>query len=197
MDRSAWDERHRETGQFSDPEPNRFLVGAVKRLTPGTALDLAAGQGRNAVWLASQGWRVTALDWSEVALEKAAALAAERGVEVTCRQADLLKWRPDDRYDLVAVVYLHLPAPDRHRVWHKAARSVAPGGRLVMVGHDTRNLEEGYGGPSHLSVLYTAAEAAEVLGGLLTVERAGTVVRPVETDDGTRHAIDNLVVAAA
>ncbi len=190
-----WDARHRDGDRFRTREPNRFLVDAVKRLEPGTALVLAAGQGRNAVWLAEQGWTVTALDYSEVALQKAAAFAAELGADITCKQADLMEWEPASLHDLVTIVYLQLPVPDRHEVWRKAARAVAPGGHLLLVGHDIRNLEEGYGGPSHGSVLSTASEAARVIGETLHVERAETALRPVETDDGTRFAIDNLVLA--
>lgn len=195
MEPNAWDERHRQEDRFGNREPNRSLVDTVKRFAPGTALDLAAGQGRNAVWLAEQGWQVTAVDFSAVAVEKGAAFATAAGADVTFQQADLLAWETDARYDLVTIVYLQLPIPDRHAVWENAARAVASGGHLLLVGHDVRNLEEGYGGPSHASVLYTAAEAAGVVGELLKVERSETVLRPVETDEGTRFAIDNLVLA--
>lgn len=195
MDHRDWDDRHRTVDRFSTREPNRFVVGAVKGLEPGTALVLAAGQGRNAVWLAEQGWRVTALDFSGVALERAAAAAAEAGVDLTVEQADLLEWEPAGTFDLVTLVFLHLPVAERHRVWRSAAGAVAPGGRLLVVGHDSRNLEEGYGGPSRGAVLYTASEAARVVGEHLEVERAETVVRPVEIEDGVRYAIDNLVLA--
>ncbi|MBU1228017.1 MAG: class I SAM-dependent methyltransferase [Actinobacteria bacterium] len=195
MESTDWDARHRDTDRFSDREPNRFVVDVVKRLKPGTALDLASGQGRNAVWLAEQGWQVTAIDYSAVAVEKAAAFSAQLGLEITFRQADLLEWQPDDRYDLVMIVYLQVPLPDRHEVWRKAARAVADGGHLLLVGHDLRNLEEGYGGPSHPSVLYTASEAAGVAGEALRIERSETVLRPVETGEGARFAIDNLVLA--
>lgn len=195
MDQHAWDDRHRTEDRFSDRDPNRFVVGAVKNLAPGSALMLAAGQGHNAVWLASQGWVVTAIDYSEFALEQAAASAAESGVAITFEHADLMEWEPSEVYDLVTLVYLHLPFPDRHDVWRKASSAVAPGGHLLVIGHDSRNLEEGYGGPSHPSVLYTASEAARIVGETLEVRRAETVIRPVEVDGDTHHAIDNLVLA--
>ena len=195
MERADWDERHRTEDRLSTREPNRFVVGAVGRLEPGTVLVLAAGQGRNAVWLAEQGWRVTAVDYSGVALEKAAGFAADHGVELALDRADLFEWEPSAEYDLVTLVYFQVPMPDRHDVWRKAAAAVAPGGHLLLVGHDSRNLEEGYGGPSHGEVLYTASEASRVLGESLEVVRSETVVRPVEVEDGTRYAIDNLVMA--
>ena len=195
MRRTDWDERHRNDDRFSDREPNRFLVGAVKHLEPGEALVLAAGQGRNAIWLAGQGWSVTAVDYSAVALDRAAEFAAAQDAEVAFLQADLFDWEPDRSYDLVTLVYFQVPSPLRHDVWRKAAAAVGSGGVLLVVGHDSRNLEEGYGGPSRGDVLYTASEAARVLGEALEVERSETVVRPVEVEDGTRYAIDNLVVA--
>jgi len=195
MEHTDWDDRHRDDDHFTHKSPNRFVVGAVEKLKPGTALVLAAGQGHNAVWLTTQGWKVTALDYSAVAIEKAAALAAESGVEMAFEQADLLEWQPASEHDLVTIVYLQIPSPDRHNVWRKAVEAVAPGGHLLLVGHDSRNLEEGYGGPSHESVLYTASEAARVVGEALHIERSETVIRPVELEDGTRYAIDNLVLA--
>lgn len=196
MDRRDWDHRYLQKEPVLTAEPNRFLVGAVKGFEPGAALDLASGQGRNAVWLAEQGWRVTGVDWSTVAVERARLMAAERGVEVEWVFADLSEWKsPGPVFDLVTIVYLQVPAADRKAIWSKAAASVAPGGHLVVVGHDSRNLEEGWGGPSHPGVLYRASEVAAVVGETLQVNRSETVVRPVDTEDGTRYAIDNLVVA--
>ena len=195
MDRHAWDERHGSRHRTEPEEPNRFLVATLRRATPGTALDVACGRGRNAVWLAEQGWAVTGIDWSPVALRLAAQRAAEHGVALRLVDADLLEWEPEDRYDLVCLLYLQVPAPERHAIWRKAASAVAPGGRVLIIGHDARNLEEGYGGPSSATVLYTAAEAAGVVGEHLVVARAETLVRPVEVEDGVRHAIDNLVLA--
>jgi len=193
MDRTDWDTRYRERTTLRDP--NRFVVSTLKGSTPGTALDLACGAGRNAVWLAEQGWSVTGVDWSAEALERAAGTASEHGVEVRWVQADLADWEPDGEYDLVVIVYLQIPEAERHRVWRRAAGAVALGGRLLVIGHDARNLEEGHAGPSHPSVLYTATEVAGVVGDALVVERSGTVVRPVEADGVTHHAIDNLVLA--
>jgi len=195
MDATSWDDRHSDEERFSHRDPNRFVMNAVERLDPGAALVLACGQGQNAIWLAEQGWEVTALDYSPVALEKAAAAAAQSGADVRFASADLMAWQPDSTYDLVTIVYLQIPLPERHEVWRKAAGAVAPGGHLLLVGHDSRNLEEGYGGPSHEAVLYTASEAARVIGEILDVERSETMLRPVEVEDGTRFAIDNLVLA--
>lgn len=196
MDQHDWDDRYRGRELLWTVEPNRFVVSVVGALDPGSALVLAAGEGRNAVWLAEQGWQVTAVDWSGVAVDKGTWLAAERDVSIEWQHIDLLEWEPGpDVYDLVTIAYLQIPAPGRESVWRKAAASVGPGGHLLMIGHDSRNLEEGYGGPSHPSVLYTASQASLVVGESLDIERAETVVRPVDVEGGVRYAIDNLVMA--
>jgi hypothetical protein len=196
MDRHAWDDRYREKGGLLwTAEPNRFVVEVVSPLTAGTAYDLAGGHARNAVWLAEQGWDCTMVDWSEVAIEQGKALAAERGVSVGFEHADLLEWVPSETRDLVLVVYLHLPAEERARVWRTAASAVAPGGTLAIIGHDSSNITEGWGGPQDGRVLYTADEVASVVGDDLTVTRAERVERPVADEDGMHVALDNVVVA--
>lgn len=198
MDRAAWDARYREKDLLWTAEPNRFLVEVASDLEPGVALDLAGGEGRNAVWLAERGWRVTVLDWSKVALDKGRILAEARGVsaDVTFMETDLLDWEPAKASaDLVLVVYMHIPSEQRKRLWRSAAAAVRTGGRLVVIGHDSSNLTEGYGGPQDPAVLYTAEEVAAVLADSLTVERSERVERPVEGEDGMHVAVDNVTVA--
>lgn len=198
MDRQAWDERYRGKELLWTAQPNRFLVEAVSGLEPGSAYDLAGGEGRNAVWLAEQGWRVTVVDWSGVALEKARDLAVHRGVELRFQEADLLDWTARETADLVAVVYLQIPPRERHVVWHLAVDAVAPGGRLVVVGHDSANLTDGFGGPQSPEVLYTPDEVVEVIGDRVDIDRAEMVERPFVDDDGVpRVALDNIVTATA
>lgn len=195
MGREEWDRRYAGSELLWTAQPNRFLVAEAADLEPGRALDLACGEGRNAVWLAEQGWRVRGVDFSDVALTKARELAAARGVEVDWMQADLLDHRPEQgAYDLVVLFYLQLPADERRPIVRAAAAALAPGGTLLLVAHDSANLERGYGGPKDPTVLYTAAEVADDLGGgNLEIERAGLVERPVETPDGERTALDALV----
>ena len=196
MDREAWDRRHRDKDFVWHLDPNRFLVPEVEGLTPGRALDLAAGAGRNAVWLATRGWAVTAVDWSEVALDKGRRLAEHQAVEVEWVLADLREWEPPvPAFDLVIVTYLQPPADVRALVWRKAAGAVAPGGRLIVIGHDVANLTEGWGGPQDPAHLYTAQEVADVVGDDLEVVRAERVLRREEAEDGVHHAVDNIVVA--
>ena len=196
MDRRDWDERYRDDELFWGVEPNRFLAEEVRDLRPGRALDLAAGEGRNAVWLAERGWEVLAVDFSVVALAKGRRLAEGHGARVEWLAADLTQWRPPGRaFDLVVALYLQLEADARRQVLAHAADAVAPGGTLLVVAHDRRNLAEGVGGPRDPAVLYDPDEVAADLSDL-RVERAERVRRPVVQEGGiTRHALDTLVRA--
>lgn len=186
MDAEGWDERYRAADRVWSVEPNVWLVEATAGLTPGRALDLACGEGRNAIWLHQQGWDVTAVDFSQVAIRKG--IDADPAVEWIC--ADVRTWEPPGTYELVAVVYLHLPADERRTVLATAAGVVAPGGALVVIGHDVRNVAEGVGGPQDVSILLDPAVVAGELTGLEVI-RADTVERPV----GDAVALDALVVA--
>ena len=192
MERQDWNRKHGEAGLLFGAEPNRFLVAEAAGLAPGRALDLACGSGRNAVWLAAQGWSVLGVDFAGVALDQARALAADRGVEVAFDDADLREWAPPARaFDLVVVLYLQLPAAELGPILGRAADAVASGGTLLVVGHHSANIAEGSGGPKDPRVLYTAEEVAASLDGL-EIEKADRVLRPVE---GERDAIDTLVRA--
>jgi SAM-dependent methyltransferase len=195
VEREDWNRKHGEAGPLFGVEPNRFLVAEAADLPSGRALDLACGAGRNAVWLAERGWTVTGADFSGVALANARGLAADRGVDVEWVQADLRDWVPPPReFELVAILYLQLPAGERRPVLARAAEAVASGGTLLVVGHDLQNLNGGHGGPKDPRVLFTPEDVAAELPGL-EVEKAERVLRPVETEDGEVQAIDALVRA--
>lgn len=193
--REDWNARYAQKGLLWSAEPNRRFAAEVGGLRPGRALDLACGEGRNAVWLAERGWRVTGVDFSEVALAKAAELASSRGAEVEWVVADVLEHEPEPRaFDLVALLYLQLTREAILHAVRSAAGAVAPGGTLVVLGHDTTNLTRGHGGPKDASVLYTAEDLVPALGDLV-VERAEAVERTVSLPDGETVAIDALVRA--
>ena len=195
MDREDWDRRYLEKDLVWSAEPNRFLVEEVGGLTPGRALDLGAGEGRNAIWLAGLGWRVTAVDFSAVALDKAGRIAASRGVEIDWVNADLGEYRPEPAaFDLVLLLYLHLPWREMASVLGRARAAVAPGGTFLLIGHDRSNLDHGHGGPQQPELLYTAGEVAGILVGL-DIEESGTRYRAVETERGVVQAVDCLVRA--
>ena len=192
-----WDARWSDPARPPSPDPNRFLAAEAAGLAPGRALDLACGAGRNAVWLAERGWRVTAVDFSPVALVRARALADARGVAVDWTEADVLAWTPPAAaYDLVAILYLQLPEAERRPVLAGAAAAVAPGGTLLLVAHDLANLDGGHGGPRNPAVLTTPEAVARELPGL-EVGRAERVERPVALEGGGRAtAIDTLARAS-
>jgi SAM-dependent methyltransferase len=198
VDREHWNRRYAGRELLWTATPNRFLVAETAGLAPGRALDLACGEGRNAVWLAGQGWTVTGVDFADVALEKARRLADAGNVDVRWVTADLRDYRPEPRaYDLVLLFYLQVPAAEREPIVRAAAEAVAPGGTLLVVAHDRSNLEEGHGGPQEPAVLYTADDVrADLAGAGLRVERAERVPRPVEEADGEHVALDALVRAA-
>ena len=193
MRREDWDRRYAEAEHLWSAKPNRVLVAEAGSLPPGTALDLACGEGQNATWLAERGWRVTAVDFSEVAVAKARERARAAGVELDLVCGDLLDFEPEGgRYDLVVVFFLQLPTDERRIVLPRAARALAAGGTLLLVGHDLLNLTEGVGGPSDPNVLYTPEDVVEDLRGL-EIEKAERILRDVSGAD--RPAVDVLVRA--
>jgi SAM-dependent methyltransferase len=199
MDAAAWDERYATADLVWSVGPNRFVVEQVEALgrdAPGRALDLAGGEGRNAIWLAEQGWDVELVEFSAVALEKAAAIAHERGLALRTTLADVTDEPGLDPADLVLVCYLQLATEPLALALAHAATLVAPGGTLVVIAHERDNLEHGHGGPPDARFLPTVAEVLAAIDGQgLDVEHAGQVRRTVETDEGPREAIDLLVRA--
>jgi SAM-dependent methyltransferase len=191
--REDWDRRYAAVENLWAVKPNRFLVQEVSELAPGRALDLACGEGQNAIWLATLGWRVTAVDYSPVAIEKGRRRAEREGVEVDFVCADLVSYRPElGAFDLVIVLYLHIASSERAGVHQRGSEAVAPGGTFVLVGHDAANATHGVGGPSDVDLLYTADEIAAELPGL-EIEKATQVLRDVAGEE--RDAIDTLVRA--
>ncbi len=196
MDARSWDARYAATELVWSRGPNRFVERELAELPPGRALDLAGGEGRNAIWLAQQGWQVELVEFSAVALAKARELAAHTGVEVAFTEADLTAPPDLAPADLVLLAYLQVPRETSRQVLRFAASRVAPRGTLLVVAHARRNLVDGVGGPQDPEVLPDVDEVREdLLGTGLTILRAEEVTRPVETEDGLRDAIDLLVRA--
>jgi SAM-dependent methyltransferase len=201
MDSAEWDARYAATDLVWTATPNRWVEAELADLPPGRALDLASGEGRNALWLAGRGWQVTAVDFSGVALAKGrqAAQAADdgRADRIDWVEADLLAYRPaPGSYDVVVIAYLQLAADERRVVVSRAAAALAEDGLLLVVAHDAANLADGVGGPPDPAVLYTVDDVRSDLaasGVPVRIERADQVLRPVE--GAPRPAIDLLVRA--
>ena len=196
MDAQTWNQRYSDTELMWSAGPNLFVEQLCRDLTPGRSIDLAAGEGRNAIWLAERGWDSTAVDYSDVAIDKARQIAEKRGVTITAEVADLTEYDPTPGgYDLVLVAYLQLADEQLTPILRRAAAAVAPGGTFLLVCHDRENLERGYGGPQAVDVLTSPDQVVAAIGDELTVERAEVAERRVQTDDGERVALDTLVLA--
>ena len=195
MDAAEWDERYAASDLMWGADPNRFVAAECADLPPGRAIDLACGEGRNAIWLATRGWHADGVDWSKVAIDKAERLAAHAGVtsHTTFACGDLLDYEPAARaYELVLLAYLQVPDAARRVIFSRAAAAVAPGGTFLLVAHDGHNLTDGTGGPPDASVLYEPDDVVVLLDGFV-VERAEHVQR--EVAGAPRPAIDCLVRA--
>jgi SAM-dependent methyltransferase len=144
FDEASWEERYRTAPALWSGRANPQLVAEAAGLHPGRALDAGSGEGGDALWLAGRGWRVTGVDFSTVALDRAAAEAGRLGVEVEWVHADLTCWGPPTgAFDLVSAQYLHLPPHDLDPALARLAAAVAPGGSLLVVGHRPSELHTG------------------------------------------------------
>jgi ubiquinone/menaquinone biosynthesis C-methylase UbiE len=181
-----WDERYAEQRQWS-AEPNALVGELLAGLPPGDAVDLAAGEGRHALWLAGLGWRVTAVDFSDVGLSRG---RSQPGAgEVTWVTADVTAWATEpESLDLVLVAYLHLAEADTTVLLTRAVGWLRPGGRLLVLGHDVENITAGVGGPQEPAILHSIDRLAPVAA-LLDVDRLEQVRRA--TPAGT--ALDTLL----
>lgn len=146
FDAAFWDERYSSSPAIWSGRPNPHLVSEAADLTPGRALDVGSGEGADAIWLAERGWTVTAVDHSQVALTRSAERAEQEGADVAARisweRADVTDWEPGDGiYDLVSAQFMHLPSADRIPLFARLAASVAPGGSLLIVGHNLSDRE--------------------------------------------------------
>ncbi len=192
MNALEWDERYRSADHLWSVTPNLFVADRLGTASPGRGLDLGAGEGRNSIWLASLGWEMTAVDFSEVAVARGA--AHSDGVDFIV--ADLMDWEPEGVFDLVLVAYLHLLPTDFEKLLSRARHWLSPGGELFLIGHDMSNIENGCGGPQVPGVLWDVADVVGWLSGMSIIE-SEVVSRPVETEHASHYARDALIRARA
>jgi len=165
--RPDWDARYAEPGYAYGTEPNDFLVEVAARIPPGRVLCLGEGEGRNAAFLAARGFEVVAVDLSRVGLDKAAALARERGVRVTTVHADLKAFTIEPgAWAGIVSLWIHLPAAERAPLHRRCVAGLAPGGAFVLEAYTPRQLEFGTGGPQSAERMATLAALREELAGL-------------------------------
>lgn len=168
MDEAFWDRRYASSGAVWSGDPNPQLVTEAADLAPGAALDVGCGEGTDAMWLAEHGWRVVAVDFSAVALERGAAHARAVGDDasgrITWLHEDLTSWVPEaSTYDLVSAQFMHLPRDQRAALHHRLAASVSPGGSLLVVGHHPADLQTTIPRPPVPELFFTAPDVAATL----------------------------------
>jgi SAM-dependent methyltransferase len=192
----AWDERYRERSQLWSGKPNPVLVWEVARLPPGTALDAGCGEGADACWLAEHGWRVTGVDLSETALDRAAEQAERLGLDVSWIHADLTREPISGTFDLVTAHFLHMPSEPRRALFSNLVSAVAPGGILLVVGHDPSDLSTTVPRPALDEVGWTAPDLAAWLGDGWIIEVAESRPRPATDPDGREVTVHDAVLRA-
>lgn len=188
---AAWDERYATHGWAT--EPDEELVALVGPLATGSALDLGCGTGRNALWLAEMGWRVTGVDASSVGLELLRERASELGLATpTTVVADLTTYDvPFEAFDLVVIANIHLDPSERARFFAAAERAIKPGGHLYVIGHHVEAL--GLAGPPDAKRLFTEEILRDAVTGLV-VERLERLERRHE-GGGAQPIVDVLLWA--
>jgi 2-polyprenyl-3-methyl-5-hydroxy-6-metoxy-1,4-benzoquinol methylase len=192
----AWDERYRAKPQTWSGDPNPVLVTEVTDMPPGTALDAGAGEGGDACWLASRGWRVTGAELSTVALQRAADRANQLGLDIEWLHIDLAREPAPGRHDLVTAQFLHLPAAPRRALFSHLAEAVLPGGTLLVVGHDPSDLNTTMPRPNLAEMFWRADEAAAGLGDNWAIEIAEARPRLATDPDGNQVTIHDAVLRA-
>ena len=191
--KTMWEGRYGGTAEFVyGTEPNDFLAEAAADLPAGDTLCLADGEGRNGVYLAGLGHRVTSVDLTAAGMAKAEGLASERGVDLTTVVADLADFDlGTDRWDLVVSIFAHTPPPIRRRVHGALAAALRPGGRLILEAYTPDQIGRGTGGPRVPELTMDLTRLDDELVGLEFEHRAEFVRSVVE---GPGHTGDGAVV---
>lgn len=197
MDAADWDERYAGADLVWTAGPNVWVRELCSPLAPGLALDVAAGEGRNALWLVEQGWIVTATDYSSVGVQRMHEIADRRlgGLRdrFTALVADATHPTGGTASDLVLFCYLHLPREEWDRAVAAGVAATAVGGLLLVVAHARRNLTEGVGGPQDAAILL---DPEDVLASVahLPVEVELAQLRARDVDGAPRPALDTVVL---
>lgn len=181
-----WDAKYAGADYVYGTEANAWLRAQADLLGPGkSALAIADGEGRNSVWLAEQGLRVTAVDVSPRALAKAAALAQARGVAVELVEADLRSWIwPQDRFDVAVSIFAHFPSEVRRTIHSRLLRSLRRGGIVILEAYSPYQCIFQTGGPADLDLLYTAYRLQQDFADAEVLHLEETIT---ELAEGTGH----------
>jgi SAM-dependent methyltransferase len=185
-----WNERYAADGFAYGTAPNDFLAAQEWILTtPGPALCLAEGEGRNAVWLAQRGYQVTAVDLSEVGLAKARRMAEERGVTLATTVADLAHFPIEpNRYHVIVSIWCHVPPAVRAPLHRRVVRGLAPGGFFILEAYTPDQLQRNTGGPRDAQLLMSLSALRDELAGLRLLFARETTRHVVEGPHHTGEA---------
>ncbi|CAN5365169.1 class I SAM-dependent methyltransferase [soil metagenome] len=200
--RDYWEDRYSAPGLAWSGNPNPVLVTETSSLAPGRALDIGSGEGGDAFWLASRGWSVTGVDIAVNALNKARTRAEAAdpaaAASIDWQQHDLTEWSPPRAsFDLVSAQFMHLPEPERSRLFRSLAAAVAPGGTLLIVGHDIAGMDVGEHQGHMVALMFTAQDVVAAIDGEgLTVEIAESRGRQGMAPDVTATQVRDIVVRA-
>jgi SAM-dependent methyltransferase len=194
-----WDRRYGEKPKLWSGHVNAAVEEEAGGLTPGRALDVACGEGGDALWLAEHGWVVDAVDVSQVALDRAAAQAQARGLQdrVTWQQGDVLAWSPPtSTYDLVSVTFLQFPAEPRRRAYAALAAAVSPGGSFLVVAHHPSDLDTSVRRPPEPELFFTPDDLVADLDDGWTVATASTRAKSALDADEREVTVHDTVLRA-
>ncbi len=201
MDQAFWDGRYSSADKIWSGDPNPHLVSDIADLEPGRALDVGAGEGADAIWLAEQGWAVVAIDISPVALERGRSEAAHRGADI----AERITWMhldaladplPDGPFDLISLHFMHFRPVDRTPLFKRCIEAVASGGVLQIVAHHPSDLDTSVRRPKLPELFYTADELIDLLDDRWSV--IASDARPRQTTDAEGQTVtihDTVLVA--
>ncbi len=199
MDPTSWIRKYETDAYVYTKDVNQFVVELTSDLTPGTAIDLAGGEGRNTVWLAQQGWRVENIDFAQNALDKCKLLAAERGVadlvSTTCASA--LEFESQlAPVDLAVVAYLHIYSNQFAVAMRNAVSALKPGGTLMGVWHALENIQHNSHGPQNPDTLPSVESLTALCLDLgLQVQLCENRDGLVRTDEGPRPSVTVILLA--
>ncbi|MEZ5376936.1 MAG: class I SAM-dependent methyltransferase [Acidimicrobiales bacterium] len=201
MDQAFWDQRYAAADQIWSGNPNPHLVADASNLAPGRALDVGAGEGADAIWLAEQGWTVTAVDISPVALDRGRLEAERRGDTIANRitwvQLDVLSAPlPEGPFDLISLQFMHFGPEQRTPLFERCIAAVAPGGTLLIVAHHPSDLKTSVRRPKVPEFFYTAEEIAGLLGDGWSVVDAAARPREATDPEGVVVTIHDTVLLA-
>lgn len=186
MSKDFWDKRYSEKEFAYGTEPNQFFKEQIEKLSPGRALFLGEGEGRNAVYAAKQGWQVDAVDFSSSAKNKALRLAEENKVKINYEVCNFNDYKfKENHYDLIVMIFVHLPIELRTMVFSNAISSLKQNGNLIIEAFNKEQIKNTSGGPQSLDLLYSENDVLSLVKDL-RVEMMES--RTIELDEGEHHS---------